>query len=59
MNRPEAPCQFCCGRHIGCHSACEPYKKYQKAQKEYREFITQQKIAENRLGELEVNRFKK
>lgn len=59
MKRPEAPCLFCCARKLGCHANCEPYKEYQKASKEYREHITQQKIEENQLEEIEIKRFRK
>lgn len=59
MKRPEAPCQFCCAREVGCHSTCEPYKEYVKAQKEYRESISAQKAEENKLEGMEVMRYKK
>lgn len=58
MKRPEAPCIFCCARHLGCHVDCRAYKEYEHAQKEYRENISKQKIEENQLQEIEIKRFR-
>lgn len=59
MKRPEAPCLFCCGRHLGCHAECEAYKEFEHARKEYREHITKQKVEENQMKEIEIKRFTK
>ena len=59
MKRPEAPCLFCDERYVGCHIECAKYKEYQAKQQEYREHITQQKVEENKLEEIEVQRFRR
>lgn len=35
MSRPKAPCLNCENRHPGCHSECEDYIAYQKANREF------------------------
>lgn len=59
MKRPEAPCISCNERHLGCHAECLKYKKYEHAQKKYREHITKQKVEENQMEEIEIKRFRK
>lgn len=59
MREPEAPCLFCDERHVGCHTECDKYKAYTKERKAYREHITKQKVEENQLEEIELNRFRR
>lgn len=59
MKRPDAPCLFCCARCVGCHSTCKPFKEYEKAQEEYRNYITEKKADENHLNEIEVMRHRR
>lgn len=59
MRIPESPCLDCKKRRVGCHATCKAYKEYECAQKEYREHVTKQKMEENELIGIEIQRFKK
>lgn len=43
----KAPCKGCEERVLGCHSTCEKYIEYAKAQEEYRQARNKAKILHN------------
>ena len=59
MKQPEAPCLFCDERELGCHVTCDKYRKYAKEQKKYREYITRQRLEEDDIEAIEIQRFRK
>lgn len=59
MKEPQAPCIDCGHRKEKCHGSCKEYLEYEHARKAYREHISKQKIEENVLTEIEIQRFRK
>ena len=59
MKKPEAPCLKCEERKIGCHSICKRYIDYTVEQKRFREHVSAQKIENNALETIEVERYRK
>lgn len=43
MNRPNAPCQYCTKRSVGCKSTCMRYKVYERMHNKYRDTIERDK----------------
>ncbi len=51
-------CKNCEKRHIGCHSDCEDYAEQRRVIDEMKKKISDQKIKERALDELEYARIK-
>lgn len=51
-------CKNCEKRHIGCHSDCEDYAEQRRVIDEMKKKISDQKIKERALDELEYKRIK-
>ena len=42
--RPEAPCQECKERVLGCHDHCDKYMDFRKRQDDYNAYIRFEKV---------------